>query len=62
MQKVDAIWSASDEGLISPRIARALIDELAGGYREPDWARSPGVSLDPRHHSTYRAEGGHVVA
>jgi hypothetical protein len=51
---VDNIWSEKDAGNITAEQARKAIFELAGGFREPTWAKRGVTPIDPRKGSTYR--------
>lgn len=49
-----AIWRAVDSGNLSADEARRRIVELAGGFKDPDWAVRHGLLSGPEPTSSYR--------
>jgi len=49
-----AIWKAVDRGNLTPAQARERIVELAGGFKDPDWAVPSGLLSGQTPTSSYR--------
>lgn len=50
---INKVWTEYDNGSISADAARRAVEQIAGGFGEPAWAKSSGGLLSPARDSSY---------